>query len=242
MEYLLSIAGYDPTAGAGVIRDIITFRKLGFYGLGIPTAITYQNTHGFLGFDAVKKESVKEQINSIMNDFKVKYVKIGMIGKASDILVESIKNYNWLVVLDPILRAKNGYPLNKIEDLQVLLEMADVITPNIPEAETLSGFKIKDENDIKKVGKILVDKYGKYVIIKGGHGSGSDYLFGDDIESYTLPKIPKTVHGTGCVYSSSLLSFLARGLKINEAFKKAREFVQNEIEKSLETGGYSLPP
>ncbi len=242
MEYLLSIAGFDPTSGAGVIRDIITFRKLGFYGLGVATALTYQNIRGFEGFKVLSPNVVEQGLKAIMEDFPIKFVKVGMLGASVDLIVELAREYDWFLIFDPLLTAKNGKSINKIEDIEPLLKIAEVITPNVPEAEKLAGIKIKNESDVIAVGKILTHKYGKYVIIKGGHLNGRDYLFGDEIKSYGMPKINKIVHGTGCAYSSSLLSFIAKGLKIEEAFIEARKFLQREIENAIDTGGYSLLP
>ena len=242
MEYLLSIAGLDPTSGAGVIRDIITFRKLGFYGLGVATAITYQNTRGFAGFTPLNENVVEREIQAIVEDFPVRFVKVSMLGISGNLIAKFAKDYNWFIVFDPLLSAKNESIINKIEDIVSLLKIADVITPNVPEAEKLTNMEIKNEGDAILAGKILEQRYGKYVIIKGGHLSGKDYLFGDEIKSYGMPKINKIVHGTGCAYSSALLSFIARGLKIEKAFIEARKFLQDEIKNSIDTGGYSLLP
>ena len=242
MKYLLSIAGFDPTSGAGVIRDIITFRKLGFYGLGVATAITYQNTRGFAGFAPLSEEAVEREIRAIVEDFPVRFVKVGMLGISGNLIAKFAKEYGWFVVFDPLLSAKNGSTINKIEDIDPFLKIADVITPNVPEAEKLAGMKIKSERDVISAGNILLERYGKYVIIKGGHLNGRDYLFGEEIKSYSMPKINKNAHGTGCAYSSALLSYIARGLKIEEAFIEARKFVQDEIKGSIDTGGYPLLP
>ena len=242
MKYLLSIGGYDPTAGAGVVRDIITFRKLGFYGLGVATTITYQNTKGFYGYVSLSKEIVKEEMERIMEDFKVKYVKVSMVGSAADVIVNFKRRYSWTIVADPLLNAKNSFKLNDVEKIKNLLREAYVITPNVPEAERLAGMKIKSVENIITAGKKIVEKYGKYVIIKGGHFNGVDYLFGEEVESFSLPHLGRNVHGTGCAYSSALTAFLAKGMKIEEAFREARRFLQREIENSIETGGYSLLP
>ncbi len=242
MEYLLSIAGLDPTSGAGVIRDIITFRKLGFYGLGVPTTITYQNTKGFIGFESLSEEIVERELKAIIEDFPIRFVKVGMLGSSAGLVAKFAKEYDWFVIFDPLLTAKNGMLINRIEYIEQLLKIAYVITPNVPEAERLAGMKIKDEKDVISAGKILKHKYGKYVIIKGGHLSGRDYLFGDEVKSYGMPKINKIVHGTGCAYSSALLSFIAKGMRIEEAFVEARKFLQGEIKNAIDTGGYSLLP
>ncbi len=244
MQYLLSVAGYDPTGGAGVIRDIITFRKHGFYGLGVITAITYQNPHGFYGMISLSPEEVKMQLEPLIESFSINYVKIGMLGKrgTAELLARMAQEYEWFVVFDPLLAAKNSHPLNARDDIELLLRRANVITPNVPEAEAISGKKIENEETLMDVGKMLREKYGGYVIIKGGHLNGTDYLFGEEIHTVSLPLLRKNMHGTGCVYSSTLLSKLVSGKTMEEAFRETRAFVQKEIENSIETGGYSLPP
>jgi hydroxymethylpyrimidine/phosphomethylpyrimidine kinase len=244
MQYLLSIAGHDPTSGAGVIRDILTFRKFGFYGMGVITAITYQNTEGFQGLNILKVEEVKKQIDALVETFNIKYVKVGLVGsrEIADLIVDMANKNEWFVIFDPLLGAKNGYPLNSREDVESLLKRANIITPNIPEAEELSGLHIEEPSDVIKVGYTLRDMYGNYVVIKGGHLNGTDYLFGEFMHSTSLPLLKKNMHGTGCVYSSALLGGIASGKSVKEAFDMTRKFLQNEIKNSIETGGYALPP
>lgn len=245
MKYLLSIAGFDPTIGAGVTRDIITFRKFGFYGLGVATSITYQNTKGFYGMHILSPHSVKRQIEALLDSFEIKYVKVGLVGnkEMANLIVDLANEHEWFLIFDPLLSAKNGYTLNRKEDLEILLKRANVITPNLPEAEQLSEMKIEEPLDIIKVGYTLRDIYGEYVVIKGGHLDGSDYLFGPNfMHSTSMPLIKKKVHGTGCVYSSALLAEIAQGKNIKEAFDNVRKFMQKEIENSVDTEGYALPP
>ncbi len=245
MRYLLSIAGFDPTTGAGVTRDIITFRKFGFYGLGATTSITYQNTRGFYGMSVLSSQNVRKQIDALLDSFKIKYVKVGLVGSkdTANMIVDLANEYDWFIVFDPLLSAKNGYTLNRREDIINLLRRADVITPNVPEAEQLSGKKIEEPIDIIKIGYILQDIYGGYVVIKGGHLDGSDYLFGPDfMHSTSMALIKKNVHGTGCIYSSALLAEIAAGKNMKEAVESVRKFMQDEIESSVDMGGYALTP
>lgn len=239
MNIVLSIGGFDPTAGAGVLRDVLTFRKIGVYGFAVITAVTFQNLSGFYGFHALRGEDVKRQIENIMVENKVRYVKVSMVGNGeiSRILEEKIGGYGWYVVFDPLLYAKNGYPLNRMEDIERIMRISNVIVPNVPEAEILSGMKIENSEDVVEAGWKIREKYGAKVIIKGGHLEGEDYLFGEKLVRMKMKHLGKIVHGTGCVYSSALLGYLAHGYSLEKAFKRAREFLQGEIEKSLKLGG-----
>jgi hydroxymethylpyrimidine/phosphomethylpyrimidine kinase len=243
MEYLLSIAGFDPTSGAGVTRDIITFRTLGFYGLGVATAITFQNTQGFHGMRVLNSEDVKKQISELAEDFPLKFAKTGLLGSEdiATLVAEKARRYGWVLVVDPLLGAKNSTPLNNLDFMEDLFRVADIITPNIPEAEMISGVEIKGENGIIEAGEEIRKKYETSVLIKGGHGSGKDYLFDDEIYTYQLPLLDEEVHGTGCVHSSALLAFLAKGMVRQKAFIEARKFLQRTVEEAVKTGGYSLP-
>lgn len=241
---LLSIGGFDPTAGAGVIRDILTFRKLGVYGFAVITAVTFQNLDGFYGFHPLKGEDVERQINSLEGE-EIKFVKISMVGSGeiAKILEDKIKRNRWFVIFDPLLSAKNGYVLNCMEDIEGILKLAKVIVPNVPEAEIISGIKIKDEDTAIKAGLKIRKIYGGDVIIKGGHLSGVNYLISDEIKKIKTKLLPKTVHGTGCAYSSALMAYLSKGLTLEEAFYSAQKFMEEEMEKSLAFGGsYEVLP
>jgi len=243
MEYLLSIAGFDPTTGAGVTRDIITFRSLEFYGLGVVTAVTFQNTAGFHGMRVLESKDVERQISELVEDFPLKYVKTGLLGSGdiAALVAEKAREHNWVLVVDPLLGAKNGTPMNELNFMEELFRVAEIITPNIPEAEIISRMEIRSEEDILNAGEEIRRRYGVSVLIKGGHGSGRDYLFDGDVHWYELPLMSREVHGTGCVHSSALLAFLARGMVRQKAFIKAREFLQRTVEEAVDTGGYSLP-
>ncbi len=242
----MSIAGFDPTGGAGILRDIITFRKIGVYGVGIVTSITYQNTHGVSGYFSLPSESVEREIDKVMKDMNIKFAKVGMVGNGeiAGIIAEKIKEYKIKMIFDPILEAKNSYPLiDNVKNIFSLLKSSFIITPNISEAEILSGMKIRGEKDIIKAGKILREEFGAIVIIKGGHYKGEDYLISEEIHKFKMEHLGKEVHGTGCSYSSALTSYLVLGYSILESFKKARIFIQGEIKNSLKIGhGWEVLP
>lgn len=240
---LLSIGGFDPTGGAGVIRDILTFRKLGVYGFAVITAVTFQNLNGFYGFHPLKGEDVERQINYLGDE--IKFVKISMVGSGeiAKILERKIKSNRWFVIFDPLLLAKNGYVLNLMENIEGILKLSKVIVPNVPEAEIISGIEIKDEDSAIKAGLRIREIYGGDVIIKGGHLRGVNYLISDEIKKMKTNILPKTVHGTGCAYSSALTAYLSKGLTLEEAFYSAQKFMEKEMERTLALGGiYEVLP
>ncbi len=246
MRVVMSIAGFDPSSGAGVVRDIITFRKIGLYGVGVITAVTYQNSSEIYGLKPLSVDDVKQQIDAIMEDFDVKYVKIGIVAteKIANFLSEKIENYGLVAVVDPILRSSSGFAfIDSPSRLENLIKKAMVITPNVPEAEILSGVRIKDEKGAIRAGKIIQEKYGTSVIIKGGHLDGTDYLFeGDDVLKEEMEHHGKDIHGTGCAYSSALTAHLALGYSLRISFRLAREFLESEIRNSINIASRELLP
>ncbi len=243
MEFLLSIAGFDPTSGAGVTRDIMTFNSLGSYGLGVSTAITFQNTRGFLGHRVLPRDDVARQIESLVDDFPIRYVKTGLIGSGENarLVAEMAEENDWILVVDPLFQAKNSHPLNSLDYMEGLFNMARVITPNVPEAEMISGMKIQGEEDMVSAGERIRDEYGAYVVVKGGHLTGVDYLIGPNVIKVGSGHIQKEVHGTGCMYSSALLAYMASGRTVEEAAMGAGAYVKVKIHEAIEKGGYALP-
>jgi len=233
--FALAIAGHDPCGASGILRDIKTFEKLGVYGLGVVTAITEQSVGEVRGIFPLSPERVKGQIEALINDFPVRYAKVGMVATAENAraIAAKIDEHGIIAVVDPIIRSSSGKMLiDSPESLEILLRAAYVITPNIPEAEILAGMEIKDRRDVIKAGKILEDMYG-CTIIKGGHLGGEDFLFCGEMHSTRMEKLPYDARGTGCSYSSALTSFLARGYGLRDAFVNARLFVQREMERAI---------
>ncbi len=244
MKVVMSIAGFDPSSGAGVMRDVITFRKIGLYGVGVVTAVTYQNSWNIYGFKPLTTHDVEKQIDALTEDFKITHVKVGMVANSeiANLVAKKIDEYELVAVVDPILKSSSGYEFIKSpKDLEPLLKKASVITPNVPEAEVLSGVKIKDEESAIKAGKILREKYGP-TIIKGGHLDGVDYLFDDDIVKEEMEHLGKDIHGTGCVYSSALAAHLALGYSLKISFRLSREFLQSDIRNSITISKRELLP
>lgn len=241
----LTIAGSDCSGGAGIQADLKTMSALGVYAASAITAITAQNTLGVQSVSAVSPSLVKEQIRSVLSDIRPQAIKIGMVNDIPTIraIVETISHYKCnAVVLDPVMVASSGDSLMQNNALHVfrneLLPLASLVTPNIPEAETLSGMKIKSSSDVR-IAAQRITKYGcPMVLIKGGHLDGDnkiDYLFdfssSPDSEYIFTEKTIETMntHGTGCTLSSAITAFLARGMQMAEAVACAKSFMSKAL-------------
>jgi len=246
MKKVLTIAGSDSCGGAGIQADLKTMSALGVYGMSVICAVTAQNTQGVTAVQEISKDIVEAQMRAIFDDIKVDAVKIGMVSNSEiistikNVLLEyKIKN----IVLDPVMISKSGYYLLKPEaigELKNLISISDIVTPNIPEAEELTGMKISSEEDMKKAA-LKITEYGvKNVLVKGGHrcNSSTDILyFNNEFLSIEGTKIEtKNTHGTGCTLSSAIASFLAKGYSIYEAVKLSKEYIHTAIKNSFSIG------
>lgn len=243
MEIVLSIAGSDPSAGAGIQQDLKTMTALGCYGLTVITALTTQNTMGVQGVMAVNKDVVCSQLKSIFSDIKVDAIKIGQVPDAdvAKTIVEAIREYanDVPVVYDPVMISTSGHKLMAPDTIDVVREklfpLCTIITPNIPEAEFLTGMVLDSAETISSAGKELCSMYNTNVLIKGGHACGedmTDVLFFENGEnvSFTSPKVETTnLHGTGCTLSSAIASYLAKGVSLSEAVRLAKDYVHRAI-------------
>lgn len=253
MKKVLTIAGSDSCGGAGIQADLKTMSANGVYGMSVITAVTAQNTQGVFAVQDIDEEIVKAQIDAIFIDIKVDAVKIGMVSKISTInaISEKLKQYNPVnVVLDPVMISKSGFSLLKPESktslINKLIPLADIITPNIPEAEEILKEINSDFGSIKTIGQMEkaaceIYKLGcKNVLIKGGHMDidAVDVLYdGSDLIHYYSERInTKNTHGTGCTLSSAIASNLALGLDIKDAVKAAKEYITIAIRHSLDIG------
>lgn len=246
MKKVLTIAGSDSCGGAGIQADLKTMSAIGVYGMSVITAVTAQNTEGVIAVEEISKQLVEAQIRAIFDDIKVDSVKIGMVSNSEIIktirklLVEyKVKN----IVLDPVMISKSGYYLLKpeaINELKELIKIADIVTPNIPEAEELSNMKITCEEEMMEAA-LKINKLGvKNVLVKGGHrcNDSTDILYcnkkfirleGKRIET-------KNTHGTGCTLSSAIASYLAKGYSIEKSVKFSKEYITIAIKNSFPIG------
>lgn len=241
MRAVLSIAGSDPSGGAGVQADLKTFSALGCYGMAAMTSLTAQNTQGVQGVHFVPPEFIAQQIASIFEDIDVAAVKIGMLGDAAAVhaVADALKRYKpAFIVLDPVMVATSGDRLVSHETVDAifkhLVPLADIVTPNIPEAEVLMH---KSVLDLRK-GAIDLYNYleGPAVLLKGGHLKGAvaqDILVTNDegIHVFELPRAQTRcdVHGTGCTLSSALAAYLAHGMGLADATQAAKDYVHGAI-------------
>lgn len=235
---VLSIAGSDPSGGAGIQADLKTFAALGVYGMAAITSLTAQNTRGVAGVADVPPEFVARQIEAIFADVRVDAVKIGMLSNADIIhaVAQMIERYNPPhVILDPVMVATSGDSLiagDAVEAMKSrLIPLCDVLTPNIPEGEKLLR---KAVLDVEVAARELRNLGAGAVFLKGGHLKGdnaTDLLVWDDgAEFLDAPRIQtKNTHGTGCTLSSAMAGFLARGLPLREACWAAKNFVSSAI-------------
>jgi hydroxymethylpyrimidine/phosphomethylpyrimidine kinase len=244
----LTIAGSDSGGGAGIQADLKTFQELEVFGMSAITAVTAQNTLGVQGVYPLPLEAVAQQIDSVVVDLRPHAVKTGMLFSSSIIhlVASKIKEHQLQnIVVDPVMIAKGGAPLLQKEAIaslkSELLPLADVITPNIPEAEVLTGMEIRTIDDRKEAAKALHQLGVNYVVMKGGHGDGEqlvDLLY-DGVRFYewVSPRIEtKHTHGTGCTFAAAITAQLAKGKTIYEAVDTAKQFIQAAIEDELGIG------
>ncbi|MDR2006618.1 MAG: bifunctional hydroxymethylpyrimidine kinase/phosphomethylpyrimidine kinase [Acidaminococcales bacterium] len=247
MKKVLSIAGSDCSGGAGVQADLKTFSALGVFGMSVIVSVVAENTTRVIGIQDVTPDMVEKQIDAVFEDIGADAVKVGMLSSAECMAATAKKLLFYApehVVIDPVMYAKGGAPLMR-EDavsffVRAVLPLADVLTPNIPEAEALAGLKIKNPADMRKAAEIIHGMGCKNVIVKGGHAAGDadDVLFdGARHYSFSGERInTQNTHGTGCTYSSALAACLALGHGVREAAAKAKEYVTDAIRHAPDIG------
>jgi hydroxymethylpyrimidine/phosphomethylpyrimidine kinase len=245
---VLSIAGSDPSGGAGIQADLKTFSALGAYGMAAITALTAQNTKGVTGVYELPPDFVVQQVMAVFDDIRVDAVKIGMAGSAKTIsfLADLLQRKKpGVIVLDPVMVAQSGDTLlsaDGVKRLKIdLIPLASVITPNIPEAEILLGRKFDGKFDL--FAKDLLDLGARAVLLKGGHLEGDTardiYMDAKNTQILELKRVKtKNNHGTGCTLSSALATYMAKGLPGHEAAEHAKKYVNNALiaSKDLKVG------
>ena len=242
----LSLAGVDPSGGAGLLLDIKIFQSRGLYGMGVATALTGQNSRGVSFSRPVEREEYRRGLELLREDFSLGGVKIGMLPDAGIVeetarFLESLPR-SVFVVVDPVIRSGTGFPRMEEGALHLfqerILPRADLLTPNLPETEILSGLSIGGELELLKGGHALVRKTGGAVLVKGGHGWGTDYLFqGDRVWLFPGRLLKKDAHGTGCYLSSLLLALrLTSRRSLPLLVGEAKACLRERIQKSLPLG------
>ncbi|MEM0063916.1 MAG: bifunctional hydroxymethylpyrimidine kinase/phosphomethylpyrimidine kinase [Metallosphaera sp.] len=245
----LTIAGSDSGGGAGVQADLKTFTVLGVFGTSVITGLTSQNTRKVSRIIEVPPEFVESQFDAIMEDFEVKYGKTGMLSssKVINAVDRKVTQYKINLILDPVMVSKSGYPLvsdDTVRDIISLAKKSILITPNKFEAERLTGFRIRNPEDLRNTALRLYKDLGVNVLIKGGKAlEGYDFAIidGDEIELRGELINTDNLHGSGDVLSASITAFLSKGLKLKEAVKEAKKIVTESIKFSLSLGSGNGP-
>ena len=248
----MTIAGSDSGGGAGIQADLKTFAALGVYGTSALTAITAQNTVAVTDVHEVPTATISAQIDAILTDIGADAVKTGMLSSSAIIecVADSLRRHDnspgvSRLVVDPVMVAKSGDSLLREEAVSALKErlipLAAVVTPNIPEAETLTGISITDDEGMAEAARLIVGMGARAVVVKGGHreGPATDlYYDGTSFREFSAPRFdtPNT-HGTGCTFASAVAAGLAQGLGTEEAVGQAKEFVTEAIRASFPIGG-----
>ena len=245
---VLSVAGSDSSGGAGIQADLKTFSALGVYGATAITAITAQNTLGVVSQMALPPQMVREQIIAVMDDLHPSVVKIGMLSNAEIVkaVAEVLSEYKQKIILDPVIVSTSGHRLLSVEAQEVLKEkllpISELVTPNIPEMETLTNMPLSSFEEKEKAANYLLDLGTKAVLLKGGHEEGevkTDVLYFKGQQStvngqQSLSLISESVstqnvHGTGCTLSSAIAAFLALDYSLEDAVKEAKYYITESI-------------
>lgn len=249
---VLSIAGSDCSGGAGIQADLKTMTMNGVYAMSAITALTAQNTTGVQGIYEVSPAFLGMQIDSVFTDICPEAVKIGMVASAEliSVIAEKLMAYQAKnIVIDPVMVATSGSALMKTDAVSALTEkllhLATVVTPNIPEAEVLSGMTIQNEREMEAAAKKIGDAYGCAVLLKGGHSinDANDLLYHDGTYKWFYGKRihnPNT-HGTGCTLSSAIASNLAKGDSLEDAVQRAKEYISGALAAMMDLGAGSGP-
>jgi hydroxymethylpyrimidine/phosphomethylpyrimidine kinase len=254
MKHLLTIAGSDCSGGAGIQADLKTFAAHGTYGMSVVTAVVAENTQGVYSISEIPAQSIAEQMDAVFEDIRVDAIKIGMLSSVDAMRAVSQKCAQYArnipIIVDPVMIAKGGHALMHPDAMHTLiteiLPHADVLTPNIPEAEVISGIKITSDADRALAAQRIHAMGVQYVLIKGGHmeGGTADDLFFDGKEFHTFSAnriLTNNTHGTGCTLSSAIAANMAllnaqTPNDVRAAIQNAKEYITGAIENALEIG------
>ena len=252
MKTALTIAGSDSSGGAGIQADIKTMTANGVFAMSAITALTAQNTTGVTDIFETTPKFLGEQLDAVFTDIYPDAVKIGMVSSAELIhtIAKKLDEYHAKhIVVDPVMVATSGSKLLRDDAVQALtqelLPISEVVTPNIPEAEILSGLTIKNANDMEAAAKLISEKYGCAVLCKGGHqiNDADDLLWRNGSGKWFRGRRinnPNT-HGTGCTLSSAIASNLAKGYDLDTSVERAKAYISGALSAMLDLGHGSGP-
>lgn len=251
MKSLLTIAGFDASSGAGVIRDTDTFFSFGFHAIAVPTCTVVQGPAGVVRIEPSPQELFRDTLRAATRGVGITGLKIGVLGDESHVMETAgfiAKRKNLPVIIDPVFAAKNDVPLitdaGRQACLTHLFQRAFAVTPNTDEASLITGIHVTTVEAAKKAAKKIRLHFGpRNVIVKGGHLKGDpvDVLFdGKEFIVHKKKKIPRVVHGTGCSFSSILTCFVASGYPIGDAFRATQDYLERLLKLSyrIDTKGY----
>ena len=252
MKTALTVAGTDPSGGAGLQADLKTFAAHKVYGMGAITAIVAQNTRGVYAIEPVSPRMIEAQLDAVFGDIVPDAVKIGMLGNRDSAfaVTRCLRRYRpRFFVVDPVMVSSSGRRLLDSDAESVLREeilpLAYLVTPNIPEAEVLAGFAIHEREDMERAARKIAGFGCESVLLKGGHSRGNcdDFLFSPEFSDwFHSPRIPtKNTHGTGCTLSAAIVANLACGLNLSDAVSHAKLYVTGALSTGLSLGGGAGP-
>jgi hydroxymethylpyrimidine/phosphomethylpyrimidine kinase len=260
MLVALSIAGFDPSGGAGVLADVKTFASFGCFGAAAVTSLTAQNTRGVFAAYHQSPDVLAAQLEPLAADYEIAAVKVGMLPTAGAVetaagFIERHQLKN--VVVDPVMRSSSGYALIEADAVRLLRErlmpLAELVTPNADEAEFLSSMRLQDVRSLRAAAEVLHGQISRHaggpsrraVLIKGGHLDGDpvDVLFdGREVHEFRAPRVAsRHTHGTGCALSSAITALLARGHDLPAAVERAKQYVTEAIRTAPGIGGGAGP-
>jgi hydroxymethylpyrimidine/phosphomethylpyrimidine kinase len=248
----LTIAGSDPSGGAGIQADLKTFHRFGVYGEAVVTLITVQNTVRVDRVECLDAELVLQQLRAVLDDIPPAAAKTGALGNAEIVraVARAAAEFRFPLVVDPVMVSKHGLPLvaeeAKAAFIECLLPAAFLVTPNLPEAEVLAGIKVRDRVGMRRAAERIRAMGPQAVLLKGGHlasGAAVDILFdGEQWREFPAPRIDtRHTHGTGCTYSAAITAELARGCPLVEAVEHAKAFISEAIRTNPGLGSGSGP-
>jgi hydroxymethylpyrimidine/phosphomethylpyrimidine kinase len=242
----LTIAGSDPSGGAGLQADLKTFHRFGVYGEAVVTLITVQNTMWLDRVETLPADLVLAQIRAVVDDIPPGAAKTGALGDASVIEAVAAQDFRFPLVVDPVMLSKHGARLGDLSSLKKLIARAYLLTPNLDEASELVGFKVDDRDSMRRAAEVLTGMGARNVLVKGGHLKGDAldllYLEGGEVREFSALRInTRHTHGTGCTYSAAITAELAKGTDLVEAVSIAKMFVTNAIRSNPGLGEGSGP-
>lgn len=247
----LTIAGSDPSGGAGIQADLKTFHQFGVYGEAVISLLTVQNTTSVDRVECLSPDLVIQQLQAVLEDIPPRAAKTGALGNAEivEAVADAAANFDFPLVVDPVMISKHGSPLLSPDACEAirtrLVSQAALLTPNIPEAEALCDLDIRDCEGMRKAASRLADMGAKAVLVKGGHSDGDavDVVYADgEWREYSSPRLDtEHTHGTGCTYSAAITAGLAAGATLIEAIASAKSYITRAIETNPGLGRGSGP-